>query len=122
MAEKRKLAKNTSNQIQIVNKSGKSISVMPGEVIAADAVTNGKGILFEGFEFLAEVSVYSPKAISKKLNRGDMKVPFDGFLKEKTTKGMGKKTVKKTAKKAKKKVAKKTSKKVAKKATKKIKK
>ena len=122
MVEKRKLAKNISNKTQIITKSGKGISITAGEVVAADIVTNGKGVLYDGFEFFAEVSVYSPKPLQRNLKRGEMKVPFDGFLKEKTTKGMGekaKKVVKKAAKKSSKKVAKKAVKRTSKKAPKK---
>ena len=94
MVEKRKLAKNTSEKVQCVISNGKQIRVMSGEVIAADVVTNGKGFLYDGFEFFAEVPIYSPKPLQRKLNRGDIKVPFSG-MKERVEKGMGKKDEKK---------------------------
>ncbi len=118
MVEKRKLAKNTSEKVQCVISNGKQIRVMSGEVIAADVVTNGKGFLYDGFEFFAEVPIYSPKPLQRKLNRGDIKVPFSG-MKERVEKGMGKKDEKKAVKKTVKKVAKKTAKKAVKKTSKK---
>jgi hypothetical protein len=113
MREKKKLVKNISEKIQIVTHRGKEISIMPGEVVAAELVTNGKGVLFDGFEFFSEVSVYTPKPLDRRVNRGEAKVPFEG-MKERVKKGMGevKKAVKKTTKK---KAIKKTAKKVSKK-------
>lgn len=114
MREKKKLVKNISEKIQIVSYRGKEISIMPGEVVAAELVTNGKGVLFDGFEFFSEVSIYTPKPLDRRVNRGEAKVPFEG-MKERVKKGMGevKKSVKKITKK--KKAIKKTAKKVSKK-------